>query len=168
MRKCIYLLAGILFFCLVATSCEDDIIDGSKADEKSRIGKMNIEDADLLYISKQESDRKLYGVSDISSLRSSSNNKSGVYEIEIYNPKGKLIKNKTPHYIKDAGEYIIAFFKNNPASLYNDEVYFIAKKMAKLTLSPRNSSQYLVITMSEYLTRIFTTRGLYSKMQPTH
>lgn len=158
MRKCIYLLAGILFFCLVATSCEDDIIDGSKADEKSRIGKMNIEDADLLYISKQESDRKLYGVSDISSLRSSSNNKSGVYEIEIYNPKGKLIKNKTPHYIKDAGEYIIAFFKNNPASLYNDEVYFISKKDGKAHIIPE---KFFPVS-GDYNERIFN-KDLYNK-----
>ena len=119
-----YCFVWVFSLSMITLSCKDDIEDEKKAGKLTR---MNIEEAKLLYISSQNASAKLYGVKKASSLRSTSGKDDQVYEVAYYDNKGNTIEGKSPHYLYDAQDYLMAIFKD-PQDSYAYEGYFVRKK----------------------------------------
>jgi len=123
-KKTIHFFVWILSISIAAMSCKDD---GKKDNDAGKFARMNIAEAKLLFIASSASSSKLYGIKNSSSLRSSSDTGDEIYEIEYLDDNDKPIKDKTPDYIYDAGDFLIVFFKNSAGWVVEEEAYFVRK-----------------------------------------
>ena len=124
MKKVNLYFIWIISMSILTTSCKDDALK----DEKSgKVSHMNIANAKTLYITSHESISKLYGIKKSSMLRSMSETDGEIYEIEYFDEDSKPIEGKSPHYIYDAGDFLILFFKRSEGWLVEEEVCFVRK-----------------------------------------
>lgn len=125
---------GILGVFLALLSCQDKIGEDNAS---GKLARMNIDGAKLLFIASENATSTLYGVKNASSLRSSSTGEEQVFEVEYYDNEGKTIKGKTPIYLKDAGDYLVALFKRTGGSS-TEEVYLVRKKDGRVFEVPED------------------------------
>ena len=159
MKKVTLFLIWILSTSILIPSCKDDDIKGEKSGKLSR---MNIADAKMLYITSHESVSKLFGIKKSSILISMYETNDEIYEIEYFDENSEPIEDKAPHYIYDAGDFLIFFFKKVDGWLVEEEVCFVRKIDGKVFEVPND----YIPSLSGYNKLIFNSninkRSVYS------
>ena len=124
--KKLSLLLSFIASMTVITSCDEkeiyEKIDDGIVDDNRESGtfiRMNIEDANTLFITSTNSSSKLYGVKK-SSLKSTSEIDGEIYEINCFDENEEPIEKRNPSHIFDAGDFVIVMFGY-------DECYFVNK-----------------------------------------
>jgi len=110
-----------LFALMLITSCVDKEVNDDISKSGGTFTRMNIDEANTLFIASSNSASKMYGFKQSSSKSSGMDDE--IFEIKYFDENEEPVEKNNPDFIYDAGDFIYVFF----LGLDGSEGYFVKK-----------------------------------------